>query len=374
MSFIVAIVEDEQEDADLVVDHCMEIGKELGIEITPMIYDSAESLLTDFSKVNPSVLVVDLRLTERAEDRSGWDAVNEALLREVIPVVVYSGYAAEDPEDRFKSALIARLIKGGEGEDSRLHATLSRFIELKRGFEKQKERIVAQFGKLTLETAGRILGEEVDDQLNPGTLAVMGVTRLASYLSTVSPEGEGFPPESVFTLTPPITDEFARESLFLGDILLEQIDGENTRLWVVISPSCDLVFSEVRPRKVEKVLLLRVYRNYLETSFLAAVEPATRRNKLRSHIKSQRAKILKCPAKVFGSAYLVISMKDYETIPYDQIIEGFKDGRWKRIAAILTPYAESFQNLFVRDVSRIGTPVTVTSEEEDDWISDFVEI
>jgi len=368
----VAIIEDNKSNLDQIKDYCCEIGEEERITVETKSFNSIDDFKSHLEESKPDLMVVDLRLGESTDDRSGWETVREILNHEIIPVIVYSAYSGEEPEETFKNLLIVRITKGEE-EVEKFKQTLTNFIRLKLRFNLEKERITKEFGKLSLETVREILGEGEVEGLDERTLAMMAVGRLASYLLNVPPTGEKFLPESVFIYPPLEIPHCPRESLFLGDFLVQRGNNNSSRLWLVISPSCDLVFTDERKASIREILLLCCYRNYTEVPFLKDKQDENvRKNVLKDRARRNAAKILKCPSRIFGNKYILISFKDYKTLSYDEIKKGIQEGTWKKLATLASPYIESLQGLFIRDISRIGTPETASSEEEMQWGREFV--
>jgi len=368
----VAVIEDEESERERIADHCSEIGKEIDCEVQISRFGDLRGFLEAFRKqgVRPDVVVVDLRLGAADEDRSGWEAVEAVLKVEVVPVIVYSAYAGEDVPGGFRNVLIVPVTKGSEG----LHPVLRKSFLLKLRLKEEKERVNTQFGSLTLETIQRLLGEDprtAFEELEEHTLAGMAVARLASYLVNVPSRSQGkFLPESAFIVPPLRIEGYTSESLFLGDFLR---DKKCDALWVVVAPSCDLVFTKQRKAKVGEVLLLRCFTGWKEAPFLNSEDGEhKRRDALKTRIKNNTVKILRCPRAVFSADTLVVSFKDYITERYDAITEGIKGGSWERLATLASPYAESLQSMFIRDFSRIGTPDTSSRDDEFEWARQFV--
>jgi hypothetical protein len=373
MSITIAIIEDNSSDLEQIKDYCNEVGTELNINVEIKSFDSVGNFKGGLEDVTPDVMVVDLKLESSGDDRSGWDTVREILTHEIIPVIVYSAYSGEEPEQTFKNLLIARITKGEEDVE-KFKQTLINFIRLKLRFNQEKERITKEFGKLSLETVKGILGGIEAKKLDENTLAVIAVTRLASYLMNAPPESkEDFPPESIFVFPPLDIAPYPKESLFLGDFLEKKENNNSRTLWLVISPSCDLTFTGAIEAKIKEVLLLACYTKYTEVPFLKDENNGNKRkNILNTRLERKTAKLLKCPTLIFKSDHILVYFKDYRTIPYAEIKNGIIGGTWKKLATLSTPYAESLQNLFIRDISRIGTPVTATSEQEKEWANQFV--
>lgn len=368
----VAIIEDDESNRDQIKDYCFEIGKEERITVETKSFNSTNDFKSYLEESKPDLMIVDLRLGESTDDRSGWETVKEIFHYEIIPVIVYSAYSGEESEEIFKNILIARVTKGEE-EVEKFKKTLTNFVRLKLRFNQEKERITREFGKLSLETVREILGEGEVEGLDERTLAMMAVGRLVSYLLNVPPEGDNFLPESVFICPPLEMPHCPRESLFLGDFLGQKENNNFSRLWLVISPSCDLVFTDERKANVKEILLLCCYRNYTEVPFLKDKQDEnTRKSAFKDRARRNATKILKCPSRIFGNKYILISFKDYKTLSYDEIKKGIQEGTWKKFATLASPYIESLQCLFIRDISRIGTPETSSSKEETQWGEEFV--
>jgi len=267
-------------------------------------------------------------------------------------------------------------IQKGHDLEGRLLRTIAKFLEIRSVLNSEKSRVIGQFGQLTLETAGKILSEHDISEVEAGTLASMALSRLTSYLLANPTTGRP-PPEAMF-LFPPIeaADPYDKASLFLGDILGEEVNGEVLSLWIVMSPSCDLAYRQGEKPRLENVMLLKFARAWREASLLAGKEnPQDRRNSIRDRLRDGTIKMLKCPEQIFGAPILLVDMKEYQTRTYQELTTTAaapENRLWRKIATMATPYAESLQNHFLRDFSRIGTPDTATRDQETEWAEMFV--
>ncbi len=366
-------VEDADDDFLQVEDYCHEVASELGTQAEVTRFRSLDEFALRLGEVEPDLMIVDLRLDASGGALSGWDAVKPFLTKAVVPVLVYSAFAKQEPpDDKLRNVLIARVEKGS-ADVSLFHSTLKGFARLKLRLSAEEERIADQFGKLTLETAGAMLGDKPPADLDEGTLSAMAVSRLASYLMNVSTGREGgFPPEAAF-LYPPLEIPGYERCLFLGDVLKEKREGEEDRIWIVCSPSCDLAFGGARKPKVRDVLLLRAYQRYDEVPWLKCKADANaRKSAAAERHRDGTVKMLKCPRPVLDCGHLLVSLKDYMTVPHKAIQDGLKDNHWTKLATLATPYAENLQNQFIGDLSRIATPVTASRDEEEKWLKEFV--
>ena len=122
-----------------------------------------------------------------------------------------------------------------------------------------------------------------------------------------------------------------------------------------------------------EVLLLRCYANWHDSKLLTqkASEDA-RYGVIHNLLKDGAGRILKCPSTIFGCQHMLVSFKDYSTVTYDVLKAGIKDKSWEKIATIATPFAESLQQQFMANASRIGTPDASTRDEEKEWAKEFV--
>ncbi len=347
---------------------------------------SIESKITGFSSVHefkadienrfPDIIVADLAF-ESAYDKSGWAIIDEIVKREIVPVVVYSAHADDPlPADEFyKNFLIIRQRKGEESTDS-YKEILKDVILLKLNFILEKERLLNEFAQISLETCKKIINEVTIHEIDRNILSFLALTRLTSLLLNVPPkDGTKFPPESIFIYPPLNHKTLSNNCVLLGDILECKEENDLKGLWLVCSPSCDLVFNDNeggRKRKINDILLLPCYKKPSEVRFYSGKPDDSIKSSLRESLKNKTSKLLKCPLNVFKSPYLLIYFKEYRTVNYEIIKTHLHDRTWDKIASLATPYAESLQNSFVHDFSRIGTPDTTSEAEERSWIDDFL--
>ncbi len=367
----VGILEDNPRDQETIKSICSQVAGELGVEVEFYFYEYVDAFRDDLENLHLDLLIADLNFGEDRDDRSGWQAVEEVLDRELTPVIVYSAVPLDTPSPELENVLIALVPKGGADRE-RFVGTLGQFFRGKLGLNQEEERIIAEYRKISLDTVRMVLGDGGLAGMEDPTLAAMAVSRLTSYLINEPSGGDpAIPPESMF-LYPPLQLDQYPEALFLGDFLLDTEEGDGA-LWVVVSPSCDLVFGEGWEPKIEDVLLLRCYRNHTETPFLEGKNRQGRIDYLKSRLNRGTVKVLKCPQNVFETPHLLISFKDYSTRSYLEITAGIEEGSWRKVSTLSTPYAEGLQNFLIRDMSRIGTPHTATLDEERDWIEVFAE-
>ncbi len=363
----IGIIENEPDQTDLIVDIC----QAQGVSQDDIISFASLSEFAAWIETNSiDIVIADLRLGSASDDRSGWEVIKRVITRELVPVIIYSAYASENPPDEYTGLMISRVIKG----QGNLSDVLKKIKAMKEKLSKERNEIQSVFKMLTLETISKILLRESKlEDLDEDLLAFMARIRLASHLMNFPSEGEKkIPPEAIFIYPPLELVPESKECVFLGDFLTKENDDHSKETWFVISPSCDLVYHPGRPAKVCDILLMRCYTSYSQNASISVGDKKARSNTLKQMTKSNVAKILKCPKGLFGSDYMVLSFKDYKTTSYEEIKQGILEKKWLRVASLASPYAESLQNLFIRDLSRIGTPETTSSSDESEWIENFV--
>jgi len=356
------IIEDEEEAYNQNRDLCEKACNELGLKPNFKFLKTVEEFKKEIPNFYPDMMLVDLRLGEDESDRSGWKIISEILERKVIPVIVYTAYSDGPPDDSLKNILIFRVLKG----DELIYDTIKKFLEMISNFKSTKAKIEKQFEEITFQTTQKLFGERnVKDlqEIPTNLLNQLAVTRLCHYLLNFHiDESEKRLPESIFIY--PIL-EMERKYLLTGDFIRKVDDGT---IWLVSSPSCDLVIHKTP--KVENVLLLRCYLKSDDVPFLKDKERNSKINNLKNRLKRGTIKIQKCPAKIFDREYILISFKNYQTLSYQEIIEKLGE-EWIILSSLAFPYSQDLQNLFIRDLLRLGTPDVSTSQEEEKWIKEF---
>jgi hypothetical protein len=347
----------------------------LNIEQNITSFHTIKDFKINAEKRNIDLIIADLAFGS-AHDRSGWDIINDVVKREIIPVLVYSAHAEDPiPEDEpYRNILIIRQKKGDADLDS-YKKILKQIITLKLNFILEKNRIIKEFGKISLETCKKLINEQEIHTLDKNILSSLALSRLTSLLLNTPPKNdEKFPPESIFIYPPLEYKGISINSVMLGDILYCKENNEMKGLWMVVSPSCDLIYDDKNERKnkIRNVLLLPCYPKYTDIRSLYAKNSDSRKKSIRTSVKSKSSKLLKCPNKIFGSNYLLVYFKEYRTLEYCKIKANLKNNGWEKVATLATPYAESIQNLLIHDLSRIGTPDTTSERDEEIWISDYL--
>jgi hypothetical protein len=380
MEMNVCHVEDDDDAIKTVSSSCTllnshfekEYGKENAVTIKYNHIRSFEEFQAKIDKLQIDILVIDLKLGPDLTNLSGLNSLYLIKNKEIIPVIIFSAFTAEIPEDKdLEKLLFTKVPKGGPDPDL-LIKTLKHVFGLKYYYKIQKNRIIDEFEKITLETISELMKNDEFLKVDSNLFAIFAASRLTSLLLNSPPNDQKtFPPESIFIFPPLELKTISQSSVMLGDFLNYEDEEKKDSLWMVCSPSCDVIYESERKPKVQNILLLRCYQFPKEIWKYRHLDEKDRNNALDVLFDNRTCKIIKCPLKIFGVDHLFIYFKDYSTVQYDIVIEGFSKGNWKKIATLATPYAESLQHMFVHDISRIGTPDTPNRKAESEWLELF---
>lgn len=135
-----------------------------------------------------------------------------------------------------------------------------------------------------------------------------------------------------------------------GDILE---NNESKDVYVILTPSCDLISTGTRQRKAEKVLLVNAKLLTEIEEFIAYKDKQNKENKnnLTKIIESRKSdRYFFMPSTPF-IANRVIDFQDKSMVNYDELNTNFT-----RIAKLDNPFAQSMTASFIRYYNRIGFP------------------
>lgn len=135
-----------------------------------------------------------------------------------------------------------------------------------------------------------------------------------------------------------------------GDIIE---NNESKDVYVILTPSCDLISTGTRQRKAEKVLLVNAKLLTEIEEFIAYKDKQNKenRNNLSKIIESRKSdRYFFMPSTPF-IANRVIDFQDKSMVDYGELNANFK-----RIAKLDNPFAQSMTASFIRYYNRIGFP------------------
>ena len=297
------------------------------------------------------LLILDLKLGDAQDsDKDTAKILIKMSKEQFIPVVVYSAFTGdidnEIPRDE-SHKLILIVTKGGTSDGKTLKGSISDLIKLKMPLITLKESIDKQFTAISTETMEKIL--ESKDSRESETIQAMIVSRLTAFMISKMDSligSNGNMPAEAKVIYPVLATE-PNMPVAMGDIL----EDREKSLWLVASPSCDMVLDEKTQKpKIMNALLLRCFK-----------EPSEIDTYFGSHIdlrQKERVIPLKVPTDISEAGVLIMYTKAFKTQPFEEI------KCWKKIMTAASPYAEDIKATFMRDLMRIGTPDADPTDKE----------
>jgi hypothetical protein len=367
MPLNVAVIEDIETTRENIIGKCKELSAQTGIQIFPKGYRNNTIFKKDDHKTKPDILIFDLNMDPgNPDDVSGWDAILEVMDLEFTPVILFSGHTdAATPED-CKGMYIMNVPKNGENYQE-LENAMKKAFRIKEQFLRERGRILDEFNKISLRSLKCLLPYPKDSEISENLITMMATARVFSVLKNSTPPGQtSVPPETIF-LIPPLDPNGDENHILHGDIIKGKVgEREKNALYLVCTPSCDLIKTESRSRNINKVLLIRCYKTKEEFNSNNPQRAELSKTNIGNYESNGICKLVKCPTSLSESGFLLIFFKSYMTFDYEEI-----KTRFERIATISSPYIESYHNLFVSDLSRIGTPDIKKPEDEREWKNNF---
>ena len=296
------------------------------------------------------LLILDLRLSDFVDSYKDTEKTLIKIAgKQFIPVVVYSGYTRNIEEENPIHAYpkLVKIVTKGDGEA--LGNCLSELIKLKMPLIRLKESIDEQFAAISTETMEKIL--ESTNIAESLTIKAMIVSRLTGFMTSNMDSligSSGNMPAEAKVIYPVLAAE-PDMPVAMGDVLEDQ----EKKLWLVASPSCDMVLDEKTQKpKIVNVLLLRCFKTQSE------IDTYFDNKYVNLEKQNERVIPLKVPTGISEAGVLIMYTKAFKTQP-------FKDIKcWKKIMTVASPYAEDIKATFMRDLMRIGTPDADPSDKE----------
>lgn len=356
------VVEDDPKERETIVQQIRSVVNELRKEGQDHLEDPEIKecdTLEKFKELSnledddsPDIIVLDLKLG----DKETSEVIRQsALIREtekLIIFVIYSAFASDLEVEQLRNVLYSAVIKGSD----EIRRWLKSYSKLIINLKKFESEINVQMKKLRNESAAALLG--VSGQEMPDEQGLAGITkaRLVSYLMNYSLSADAPGNNEVLNaaetiIFPPLraTDDNTLP-LATGDIMKDQAGKE----WVVISPTCDLMIRNGKP-KTDSVVALACFDSAGE--ILEWREMNHNKWKVIDSNKDTR-RLYRVPSGISSGKVILIHTRCLKVFPFDEI-KGYA-----KLATIATPYAEELQNAFARDLSRIGVPEVIPSQED----------
>lgn len=281
-------------------------------------------------------------------ERSGLQILEQIQSKCFIPVIFYSGNT-KDVQD-LKSQIVGVVRKGDEGVDG-LKREIERLIEFNLPFI--KENIHACLEEELKNYFWEIIHAQ-RDKFRPGINDFsLGYLMLRKFSSSLSQDkiseilgDNSLNKEKVHPM------QFYIYPTNLGEYECGEILEKDKEVFVILTPSCDFISGENRPRRVGDVLLAKT-KLLSETKEYEKYQSKKDDNKKENLIKliesRKTDRYFFLPQTPFIENR-IIDFQSKEMVKYDDL------ANYTRVAKLDSPYAESMVSSFIRYYNRIGYP------------------
>lgn len=342
-------VEDDKENRDSLVNLLSDdnIG---GFTIKIKGIDSFDEAFNDIKDNDYHIIILDIY---RGNPKDNGEQAGLKILEDIqkhcfVPIIFYSGNT-KDVQD-LKSQIVGVVTKGDEGVDG-LKQEIERLTKYNLPFIKEKlhnyleQELKTYFWDIIHNERDKFTVDKNDFSLGYLMLRKFGNSLSKEKISEVLGD-EGLKKNKVHPMEfylYPTDKDIEYES---GEILQKDND-----VFVILTPSCDLVKADGRKRKAEKVLLVKTV---LFTSASEYIKYNGNREKykqgLMELIESRKGdRYFFLPQTPFIENR-VIDFQIKEMIDYEDL----KD--YTRLTKLDNPYAEGMISSFIRYYNRIGYP------------------
>ena len=311
-------------------------------------FEGAEEVIRSF---RPDIVVLDLWQGIVDGDNQGAEKLDFIWNRRFCPVIVHS--AQPDISEEHRNEFVREITKGQDSPRAVLDAIdeLRPHVEVLREAE---EHIRDSFSIAMRDVAPSVFDVFTDPDRRKDSIIRAGRRRLAALMDAVPGDGAILASWEQYVF-PPISS-----NVFLGDILREADGdpGEPAVFRVVLTPSCDLVSGDGRDPKVNEVLVAKCLsmRDGLDRTVLKGAKPVRLKERVISTVLSPGhfESIIPFPALQGHIPTMAANLRDLELIPLDDI--GIKDGRYRRVGSLDSPFRELVSWAYMRVSGRPGLP------------------
>lgn len=342
-------IEDDKQNRD----NLMDLLKDYTLCDFKVNIEAVDTFDNAIDKINSKpyhIIILDIYKGNPNEgEQLGLQILEQIQSKSFIPVIFYSGNT-KDVQD-LKSQIVGVVTKGEEGFDG-LKREIERLIEFNLPFI--KENIHACLEEELKNYFWEIIHEQ-RNKFRPGINDFsLGYLMLRKFSSSLSQDkiseilgDNSLNKEKVhpmqFYIYPTNSGEYE-----CGEIL-----EKDKEVFVILTPSCDFISGENRPRKVGDVLLAKTtllsntkeYENY----------------QMKKNGKDEKKNLIRLIESRKGDRYFflpqtpfienrIIDFQSKELVKYDDL------ANYTRVAKLDSPYAESMVSSFIRYYNRIGYP------------------
>ena len=342
----IIFIEDEKDSIEPVRDLCREQLQDFTDELSE--FEDAESNLRRFQ---PDIVVLDIARGSPAEgDTAGLITYDFIWKHQFCPIVVYSARPDLLDEDQWPPHPFVKKVQKGSGSPSKVLAAIQEFLPHVQALQKT-QYLVRDCFSMAMRHIAPYAFTAFDDITKREEVILRSGRRRIAALMDESPMGESGLASWECYLYPP-----ALQDTQLGDIL-QLTTGKSaspSSFRVVLTPSCDMVQSNGRKPKVQKILAAKCCSMPKALSLLGL--PGTRNvatimDRILSSGYAQA--IIPLPSLKGLIPLMAANLRDLELISIANIAD---EKRFVRIASIDSPFRELIAWAYMQTACRPGLP------------------
>lgn len=307
----------------------------------------------ELEDINPDIVILDLMQGLPADGEYPGKQLHDSIWeKQLFPTIIFSANLEGASVTKQDHYFFKYVQKGKTGLDELASCVsgCAREIKLIKEVKKYVSKECANVLKFT--TPEVISDKDLDHEEKNEILKRITRRRLAAIMDLPIKDEKKIMPWEQYVY-PPIGSDIK-----MGDVLKKTEEGVD-KFVLVLTPSCDLVTSEVPLRKTKVDKLLVAECKIVDKRFLAQYSIAINPKKIESELlkgnNEGTRKFIPLPAiKSCGFENMVACMKKVELIPINEVIGEQK--KYKRILSVDSPFRESIAWAYMQDACRPGIP------------------
>jgi hypothetical protein len=356
----VLVIEDEENAYETIREAVAEGSQTLGMSVEQYFGKDLQELekINDDSSEDYVLIVLDLKLSNQPDSAQlTLHKLKDISRRYFIPCVIYTAYDAEISDEQRNEWHFFRVVTKSSLKGSALGEAIIDLLQYKYYLISLQDEINKQFRSLSTEVMDEIFGRE--SQVGEAATRALMISRLLGFMTRKMDYIAGaqkIPAEAKIIYPPLQKDD--NLPISMGDVLRDT-KGD---LWLVMSPTCDMVNTRAETQKgsgllIKNVLIMRCFTSHSDSNSYSGGL------KLTFDPTNERSVPIKVPSKVSPDGIIMVHTKMYETRQYDEI------KNWDKVLSVSSPYAEDIKATVIRDLMRVGAPDTVPATT--DLIKEF---
>lgn len=355
-------IEDEPDAVDPVVNLIKREEADMECEVSG--FSEAEDKI---ASLRPDIVVLDLLVggASQEPEPEGLKTRDFIWKHHFCPIVVYSARPDIHDEKNEPHPFVTSIKKGKDSPGKVLRA-LKEFRPQVEALHGAEEQIQQSFALALREVAPDAFRFFDDIDRRKDVILRAGRRRLAALMDDMTARGDRLASWEQY-LSPPIGP-----NIKLGDIL-RKADGRNddpASFRVVLTPSCDLVASDGRKPKVDRVLVARCcpMKEGLDLTSLHGVGLPKLKDRLPGTVLSQGyfEAVIPFPCLKGRIPAMAANLRDLEFISVTDI--SISSARFLRIASLDSPFRELVAWAYLQTACRPGLP----DRDFDSWRDEIV--